>query len=93
MIVWFPPGTDWKYNNTGVNLLITLVQKVFGQTLALILQERLFLPYGFTETGWHKEKSEKLVWLIENYKDNQGNDANLYVSTRELAYWGYMLHL
>jgi CubicO group peptidase (beta-lactamase class C family) len=88
----FPPGTDWKYNNTGVNLLITLVQKVFGQTLALILQERLFLPYGFTETGWQKEKSEKLVWLNENYKDNQGNDANLFVSTRELAYWGY-IHL
>jgi CubicO group peptidase (beta-lactamase class C family) len=88
----FPPGTDWQYNNTGVNLLIKIVQKVFGQTLAMIMEERLFLHYGFTETGWIKEKSEKLVWLNDTYKDNQGNDANLFVSTRELAYWGY-IHL
>ncbi|WP_152392907.1 serine hydrolase domain-containing protein [Paenibacillus guangzhouensis] len=88
----FSPETDWEYNNTGVNLLIKIVHKVFGQTLAEIMEERMFLPYGFTETGWIKGKSEKLVWLNENYMDDQGNDANLFVSTRELAYWGY-IHL
>jgi CubicO group peptidase (beta-lactamase class C family) len=88
----FPPGTDWQYNNTGVNLLIKIVQRVFGQTLAMIMEERLFLPYRFTETGWIKEKSEILVWLNDTYKENQGHDANFFVSTRELAYWGY-IHL
>ncbi|WP_018759195.1 serine hydrolase domain-containing protein [Paenibacillus terrigena] len=88
----FPSGTDWKYNNTGVNLLIKIIQQVFGQTLAEVIEERLFLPYGFTESGWVKEKSENLVWLNENYKDDQGHDVNLFVSTRELAYWGY-IHL
>jgi CubicO group peptidase (beta-lactamase class C family) len=88
----FPPGTDWKYNNAGVNLLIKIIQKVFAQSLAEVMEERLFLRCGFTETGWIKEKSEKLIWLNETYKDNHGNDANLFVSTRELAYWGY-IHL
>jgi CubicO group peptidase (beta-lactamase class C family) len=88
----FPPGTNWKYNNAGVNLLVKIVQKIFGQSLAEVMKERVFLPYGFTETEWIKEKSEKLVWLNESYKNNQGSDSNLFVSTRELAYWGY-IHL
>ena len=62
----FSPGTDWKYNNTGVNLLIRIVQKVFNQSLAQLLGERVFEPYGFTETGWRKEKNDKLVWLDED---------------------------
>jgi CubicO group peptidase (beta-lactamase class C family) len=88
----FPPGTDWKYNNAGVNLLIRIIQKVFEQPLARVVEERVFLPYGFTKTGWIKENNEKLVCLNETYLGNQAGEANLFVSTRELAYWGY-LHL
>ncbi|MGQ5395731.1 serine hydrolase domain-containing protein [Paenibacillus sp. M.A.Huq-84] len=88
----FPPGTDWKYNNAGVNLLIRIIQVVFDQPLADVMEERFFVPYGFTETGWRKENNEKLVWLNDVYIGDQGDEANLFVSTRELAYWGY-LHL
>jgi CubicO group peptidase (beta-lactamase class C family) len=88
----FPPGTDWKYNNTGVNLLIRIIQQVFGQPLAQVLEERVFKPYGFIETGWLKENNEQLVWLNEDGMGDQSAEANLYVSTRELAYWGY-IHL
>jgi CubicO group peptidase (beta-lactamase class C family) len=88
----FPAGTNWQYNNAGVNLLIRIVNNVFAQTLSEVMQERIFGPYGFKESGWMDEKSEALIWLNETYKDHQGNDANLFVSTRELAYWGY-LHL
>jgi CubicO group peptidase (beta-lactamase class C family) len=88
----FPPGTDWKYNNAGVNLLIRIIQKVFGKPLAHVMEERFFNPYGFTETAWVKTRNEKLVWLNEDYLGNQGGEANLFVSTRELALWGY-IHL
>lgn len=88
----FPPGTDWKYNNAGVNLLIRIVQKVFDQSLAEVLGERVFEPFGFTETGWRKEKNDKLVWLDEDYIGSHGGEANLFVSTRELAFWGH-IHL
>jgi CubicO group peptidase (beta-lactamase class C family) len=88
----FPVGTDWKYNNAGVNLLIKIVQKVFDQPLSRVIEENLFLPYGFTETGWRKERTDQLVWLNETYVGDQGGEANLFVSTRELGYWGY-LHL
>jgi CubicO group peptidase (beta-lactamase class C family) len=73
-------------------LLIEIVQKVFDQPLSRVIEENLFLPYGFTETGWRKERTDQLVWLNETYVGDQGSEANLFVSTRELGYWGY-LHL
>ncbi|XID95004.1 serine hydrolase domain-containing protein [Paenibacillaceae bacterium WGS1546] len=88
----FPAGTDWKYNNAGVNLLIRIVQKVFDRPLARVIEDEVLKPYGLSETGWRKENSENLVWVNESYAGEQGGEANLFVSTRELAFWGY-LHL
>ncbi|MBE9913696.1 beta-lactamase family protein [Paenibacillus donghaensis] len=88
----FPAGTDWKYNNAGVNLLIRIVQKAFGRPLAAVIEEKVLAPYGLSETGWRKENSENLVWVNETYAGEQGGEANLFVSTRELGLWGY-LHL
>ncbi|NUU79761.1 serine hydrolase domain-containing protein [Paenibacillus xylanilyticus] len=88
----FLPGTDWKYNNVGVNLLIKIIRKLYHMPLSQLLEERIFSPMGFSQTGWRKERHEKLIWLNEQYNDEQGDEANLFVSTKELAYWGY-LHL
>ncbi|RAP77412.1 serine hydrolase domain-containing protein [Paenibacillus montanisoli] len=88
----FPPGTDWSYNNSGVNLLIRLIENVYGCPLAELLQERVFEPLGFSATGWRKERSEQLVWMNETYAGERGDEANLFANARELAYWG-QLHL
>ncbi|USB33380.1 serine hydrolase domain-containing protein [Paenibacillus sp. YPG26] len=86
----FPPGTSWSYNNSGVSLLIKIIQKLYGIPLSELLEERVFSPCGFTSTGWRKKESERLVWINEEYVDDQGNEPNLFVSTKELAYWGYL---
>ncbi|MEF2965396.1 serine hydrolase domain-containing protein [Paenibacillus sp. M1] len=88
----FLQGTDWKYNNVGVNLLIEIIRKLYKMPLAQLIEECIFSPTGFNQTGWCKDQNNKLVWLNEQYKDDQGSEANLFISTRELAYWGY-LHL
>ncbi|WP_420869608.1 serine hydrolase domain-containing protein [Cohnella ginsengisoli] len=88
----FPAGTNWKYNNAGVNLLISIVQKVFDRPLASVINDEVLRRYGLTETGWRKEQSENLVWVNETYSGEHGGEANLFASTRDLAYWGY-LHL
>jgi CubicO group peptidase (beta-lactamase class C family) len=89
----FPPGTDWSYNNAGMHLLFRIVGSVFGQPLAEVLRERVFEPLGFAQTGWRKERTEPLVWMNDDaYDGDQGADNNMFASTRELAYWGY-LHL
>ncbi|GAB6988282.1 hypothetical protein JCM16418A_03320 [Paenibacillus pini] len=28
----FPPGTDWRYNNTGVHMLIAIIRKLYDQS-------------------------------------------------------------
>lgn len=88
----FIQGSDWKYNNIGVHLLIKILQNLYGMPLSELLSERVFLPCGFTNTGWRKEETEKLVWLDKQYGGEQGDEANLFVSAKELAFWGY-LHL
>ncbi|MFD2114777.1 hypothetical protein ACFSTH_02475 [Paenibacillus yanchengensis] len=47
------------------NLLMRIVQKVFGRPLAAIIEEKVLAPYGFSETGWRKENNENLVWVNE----------------------------
>ncbi|WP_159884159.1 cysteine-rich CWC family protein [Paenibacillus puerhi] len=88
----FPPGSSWSYNNTGVNLLITLIGRLYGKPLAHILKERVFGPCGFTATGFETRQSDELIWLDESYADDEGRSANLFMNARELALWG-ALHL
>ncbi|WP_036666711.1 serine hydrolase domain-containing protein [Paenibacillus sp. UNC217MF] len=88
----FSAGTDWAYNNMGVNILIKLMEKLYEKPFVHVLEETVFHPCGFTETGWSKERDDNLVWLHEEYTDDQGNDGDLFVSARELARWG-QLHL
>lgn len=88
----FTPGTSWNYNNVGINLLIRLIRKLFEAPLSEVMHQYVFKPCNFIETGWCKDRDESLIWLNEEYADDQGGQANLFVSTRELAFWGY-LHL
>lgn len=86
----FSPGSDWSYNNTGVHILIRIIETVYEKKVAELMAEKLFKPYGLIETGWEKHNSEKLIWLDEEYIDANGDESNLFVSTQELAYWGYL---
>jgi CubicO group peptidase (beta-lactamase class C family) len=88
----FPAGTDWAYNNCGINLLIEFVTRLYSCSLAQLLEETVFKPCDFIETGWRMNRNEDLVWQDESYISTEGTEANLFVSARELAYWGY-LHL
>ncbi|MEF3306920.1 serine hydrolase domain-containing protein [Paenibacillus sp. GYB003] len=88
----FPPGARWKYNNAGVHLLTRIVRKLYGLPLARLIEERLFVPYGFTQTGWRTEPTDKLVWVGGSYASDRGEEANMFASTQELAALGY-LHL
>ena len=86
----FLQGTNWNYNNVGVNLLIEITQRLYKMPLAQIIEEHVCLPMEFKQTGWCKEQNDKLVWLNEQYANDQGTEANLFMSARELAYWGYV---
>ncbi|TBL76279.1 serine hydrolase domain-containing protein [Paenibacillus thalictri] len=98
----FAPGTDWQYNNVGIGLLTQLLPETLGCSIAELLRKHVFDPLGFTETGWRSAPSELLVPVIDKGNNNEsrlyldgctdGSEGNMFVSARELAWWGY-LHL
>jgi CubicO group peptidase (beta-lactamase class C family) len=97
----FEPGTNWSYKQIGIEALTPLVKVTTKKSVAEILHETVFPPLGFRESDWYAEKNERLVDVILRYEGDEdwrtsesteGDKMNMYVSTRELAYWGY-LHL
>lgn len=99
----FAPGTSWGYENIAIELLTTVVRRTLGKSVAQLLRERLFDPLGFSETGWRTQPDERLVPVILSRQgaadphlrggtEGDGDQRNLFVSARELAYWGY-IHL
>ncbi|MGF7032348.1 CubicO group peptidase (beta-lactamase class C family) [Paenibacillus mucilaginosus] len=99
----FPAGTSWKYRSIGVELLTRMIKRASGCTVAHILEEQVFRPLAFSESGWYPPGAhERLVDVLYDPRDpywseaecagTEGDQSNLYVSARELAYWGY-LHL
>lgn len=93
----FQPGQSWAYRGIGIDMLTQIVTNTTGKTVAEILHEQVFKPLKFESTGWYGENHEKLVEVIRESdkhwstsKSIAGDKMNMYVSTRELAYWGYI---
>lgn len=97
----YPVGENWTYRQVGINALTEIVKRTTKKTISAILHEQVFNPLGFSESNWYANKHEKLVDVILRYEGDgdwktsdstEGDKMNMYVSARELAYWGY-LHL
>lgn len=96
----FEVGRNWAYRGENVLMAAEIVRRVTGRTVAQVLQETVFEPLGWSETGWRTEPNERLVQVIESPAEPpewrlgtpDGAGSNLFASAREFAYWGY-LHL
>lgn len=97
----FPPGTDWSYKQVGIEALTHIIKATTKKSVSEIVHELVFIPLGFSESNWYSRKHEQLVDVMLRYdsdedwktsESTEGDKMNMYVSTRELAYWGY-LHL
>lgn len=97
----YPAGQNWTYRQIGIDALTQIVKETTSKTVSDIIHELVFRPLGFSESNWYAQKYEKLADVIlRNEEDvdwktsesTEGDKMNMYVSARELAYWGY-LHL
>lgn len=97
----YPVGENWTYRQVNINTLTELVKRTTQKTVSQILHEQVFEPLSFRESDWYANNHEKLVDVILsdgnhlnwNVSDStEGNRMNMFVSARDLAYWGY-LHL
>ena len=48
--LYFPPGSAYRYSNTGYALLSLIVEKLSGQRYATFLHDRIFAPVGMAAT-------------------------------------------
>ncbi|PLT30520.1 serine hydrolase domain-containing protein [Peribacillus deserti] len=97
----FAPGENWAYRGINVWAITRLINKLYGKNFPELLSERVFIPSGWNQTGWHTEEADELVKVIVDPAEagthklgdsKDGSQSNLHVSAREFAYWGN-LHL
>lgn len=50
-----PPGTRWRYNNTGMILTLAMLEAIAGEPLPRYLNRRLFQPLGIRSAMWLKD--------------------------------------
>ncbi len=54
----FTPGNEYSYSNANYSLLVTIVERVSGKSLASFTDERIFKPLGMASTKWRNNFHE-----------------------------------
>jgi CubicO group peptidase (beta-lactamase class C family) len=102
----FPPGSKWRYSNTGYVLLGVLIHRVTGQFYGDVLQERIFKPLGMTATRIiseadivpHRSSGYRLVGGVLKNQEwvspslNTTADGALYTDVLDMAKWDSALY-
>jgi CubicO group peptidase (beta-lactamase class C family) len=99
---YFPPGTRYRYSNTGYALLALVVERRGGAPFARLLHERIFAPLGMTgavafEDGvstvarraWGYAPAREGGWRPRDQSNTSAvlGDGGVYASVRDLARW------
>jgi CubicO group peptidase (beta-lactamase class C family) len=104
--LYFPPGTDYRYSNSGYALLALIVARASGRDFASFLRERIFVPLGMRETvayeagissvahrafGYSYERS---AWQRTDQSVTSAvlGDGGVYSSIDDLAKWDAALY-
>lgn len=97
----FEAGAGWDYRDENIRMLCRLVHRASGRTVAEIAAQKVFRPLAFRGSGWRTHPQEDMVPVVldrekppswEIRESPHGDASNLFMTTRELAEWGY-LHL
>jgi CubicO group peptidase (beta-lactamase class C family) len=98
---YFPPGSAYRYSNTGYALLALIVEKLSGQSYASFLHDRIFAPLGMNATVAYEEGESTVPNRAFGYtirpsgivRTDQSStsavlgDGGVYSSIRDLALW------
>lgn len=95
----FTPGDEYRYSNTGYNLLAEIVERTTGLTFREWTDQNIFQPLGMTQSLFlddHKEVIQNRA--LGYYKDGETfrhspnlltalGSSSLYSTTTDLAKW------
>jgi CubicO group peptidase (beta-lactamase class C family) len=96
----FPPGTDFRYSNTGYSLLAEIVARTSATPFARYLADAVFTPLGMRDTLVYGDASKLLPGRAMSYRvgadgtvdlarlnySNYGA-TSLHTTPRDLARW------
>ncbi|MBL7833566.1 MAG: beta-lactamase family protein [Cyclobacteriaceae bacterium] len=99
----FTPGTEYSYSNSNYTLLVTIVERVSGMSLAEFTRTRFFEPLGMTHTQWRDNfreiipnRSVAYSKTISGYEqmmpfENIHGHGGLLTTTGDLMKWNALL--
>ena len=104
--LYFAPGSQFRYSNTGYALLALIVEKVSGRSFAQFLAENIFDPLGMTGTVAHEKGISKVARRAYGYSERNGRfersdqsltssvlgDGGIYSSVEDLWRWDQALY-
>jgi CubicO group peptidase (beta-lactamase class C family) len=95
----FEPDTEFRYSNTGYNLLAEIVSRTTGTPFPEWTAEHIFRPLGMDRARFRQEPFERIPGLATSYFQEEGEwrpapdlacaygPASLFLSIRDLARW------
>ncbi len=103
--VYFKPGDQYRYSNSGYALLALVVEKVSGQSFARFLHERIFVPLGMRESVAFEEGRSSVSsraygyskadtgWIMTDQSTTSAvlGDGGIYSSVDDLLLWDHSL--
>ncbi len=104
--LYFQPGSDYRYSNSGYALLALVVERASGQTFQDFLRQRIFVPLGMHDTyalvpggpaiehrayGYSESGAE---WTRTDQSPTSAvlGDGGIYSSIDDLAKWDAALY-
>jgi CubicO group peptidase (beta-lactamase class C family) len=103
---YFPPGSDYRYSNSGYALLALVVGRASGTDFASFLRERIFRPLHMDATVAHQDGADMVARRAYGYSLVDGRwqrtdqsqtsavlgDGGIYSSIDDLARWDAALY-
>lgn len=96
----FPPGTQWRYSNTGYSLLAEIIARTSGTPFPRYLRDHVFEPLGMTQTLVYGDAAHLVQGRAMSYRLNRNGDVrqarlnysnygatSLHSTPRDLAKW------
>ena len=99
--LYFAPGSQYKYSNTGYAILALIVEKISGQDYGVFLKENIFKPLKMKTSVAFEEGKSTIPNRAYGYSSDNGSwvetdqsmtsavlgDGGIYTNTIEMTQW------
>ena len=98
---YFPPGSRFRYSNSGFCLLALIIERVSHQSFAAFIRERIFLPLHMDNStvyqqgqpianramGYAKDSSGSVIPSDQSVTSATKGDGGVYTSLADYSKW------